>query len=117
MQSYKFTADEPPGIALSALAAAKPDPVPVIVNRVGPTCPTAPIALTGGFAPLVMVNVATPVAIPVGISKLICPGDTYSRAAGADLPVKSCTETLTSARVSGKGSDAAFTVAAERFVP
>ena len=37
-----------------------------MLNNAGPTCPTAPIAVTGVFVPLMRVNVATPVASPGG---------------------------------------------------
>src|SRR5580698_8256751 len=102
---------------LTAVAAASPEPLPVMLNSVGPTCPTAPIAMTGLFVPLVRVNVATPAAKPGGITKLTCPGDTYSIEALPESPAASCTVMVTSASEDGSGREEACSVLDARLAP
>ena len=77
-QLNRLTGDDIGGLPLMlrAEAAASPRPVPSMLNKVGPTCPTAPMAAMGELLAPEMVNAATPVASPCGIRKLICPGDT-----------------------------------------
>src|SRR2546423_1122254 len=59
-----------------AVAAATPIPFPLILNNAGASGCTRPPAVIGTPLPFEIVNVATPAAVPGGMMKLICPGET-----------------------------------------
>src|SRR5580700_8579794 len=76
-------------VSWAAVAAATPVPVPFALNSVGATFSTVPGAFT--VPPPATLNSASPIAVPDGTTKLICPDETKSNCAGCDLPVASTT--------------------------
>src|SRR5215467_6514483 len=70
-----------PATIRTAVAAATPRPSPLAVNKPGAMSCTLAVALSVFPLSLWMVNVAVPVCVSAGTSKLICPGETYDKAA------------------------------------
>src|SRR5215475_5750647 len=94
---------EPLALTLKARAAATPLPVALAVKSPGATLTNSMLPLEA--APIEFLNeiVPGPVAVPGGIRKLICVGETNKSGASRDVFISSMTLTETPARVVGRG--------------